>query len=119
MVELTTEQYQMLAKHFSGTSIGDAKDNEPNVNMAAGKSHKNKPWIIDTGATEHMTHDQSLLQNSLSHGHELPVTIPNGDSIPVKGKGDCVLPHGIKISGVLYISDFMCNLLSVGRLQMT
>nr|GEV90989.1 putative ribonuclease H-like domain-containing protein [Tanacetum cinerariifolium] len=44
-----------------------------------------------------------------------PVLIPNGDSIPVKGKGDCILPGGTKVNGV-YISDFKCNLLSVNRL---
>nr|GFC54045.1 hypothetical protein [Tanacetum cinerariifolium] len=35
-----------------------------------------------------------------------PVIIPNGDSIPVKGKGECILPGGKKINGVLYIPDF-------------
>ncbi|KAI3736523.1 hypothetical protein L2E82_26344 [Cichorium intybus] len=112
---LTNEQYQMFVKHFSGTNIGETKSNDPNVNMA-GKSNKNKPWVVDSGATEHMTNDRSLLKNTLNCDHELPVTIPNGDSIPVKGKGDSALPNGIEIRGVLYIPKFKCNLLSVGRL---
>ncbi|GJW42523.1 hypothetical protein Tco_0071322 [Tanacetum coccineum] len=43
---------------------------------------------------------------------EAPVVIPNGDSIPVKGKWDYVLPGGTKVNGVLYVPEFKCNLLS-------
>ncbi|GJZ15350.1 hypothetical protein Tco_0551027 [Tanacetum coccineum] len=48
---------------------------------------------------------------------EAPVVIPNGDSIPVKGKGDYILTGGTKVNGVLYILDFKCSLLSVSRLS--
>ncbi|GKF10879.1 hypothetical protein Tco_0048805, partial [Tanacetum coccineum] len=48
---------------------------------------------------------------------EAIVVIPNGDSIPVKGKKDYTLPGGTKVNGVLYVPDFKCNLLSVSRLS--
>nr|GEY40617.1 hypothetical protein [Tanacetum cinerariifolium] len=55
-----------------------------------------------------------------SEGHEISQkevqTKEKKDSIPVKGKGECILPGGKKINGVLYIPDFKCNLLSVNRL---
>nr|GFB17998.1 hypothetical protein [Tanacetum cinerariifolium] len=44
------------------------------------------------------------------------VVIPNGDSIPVKGKGDYILPGGTKVNRVLYVPDFKCNLLSIAPL---
>nr|GFB19603.1 retrovirus-related Pol polyprotein from transposon TNT 1-94 [Tanacetum cinerariifolium] len=47
---------------------------------------------------------------------ERPVTIPNGESIPVKGKGEVVFKGGLNIKGVLFVTNFTCNLLSVRRL---
>ncbi|PWA58999.1 GAG-pre-integrase domain, Gag-polypeptide of LTR copia-type [Artemisia annua] len=86
---LTNDNYQYFLKHFSGT--GNSEGTKPVANMA----HKED---------EEATH------------FETPVVIPNGDSIPVKGKGDYVLLGGIKVNGVLYVPDFKCNLLSVSRL---
>ncbi|KAJ9538193.1 hypothetical protein OSB04_030926 [Centaurea solstitialis] len=45
-----------------------------------------------------------------------PVTIPNGETIPVEGKGVHVFKGGLKIGGVLLVPNFTCNLLSVRRL---
>lgn len=52
----------------------------------------------------------------MDSGTGLPVKIPNGESIPVKGVGETCLENGIKIKHVLNIPDFKCNLISVSRL---
>ena len=82
----------------------------------AGKFDEGNDWVVDSGCTEHITHILDSLHNNVEPSHELPVTIPNGDSIPVKGKGTCTLPNGSEIRDVLYVPDFTCNLLSVSRL---
>lgn len=46
----------------------------------------------------------------------LPVRIPNGAEIPVKGVGTTRLSNGIEIKSVLSVPNFKCNLLSVRKL---
>ncbi|GJX65990.1 putative reverse transcriptase, RNA-dependent DNA polymerase, LTR copia-type gag-polypeptide [Tanacetum coccineum] len=47
---------------------------------------------------------------------ERPVTIPNGESILVKGKGKVIFKGGLNIKGVFFVPNFTCNLLLVRRL---
>ncbi|GJZ87017.1 putative RNA-directed DNA polymerase [Tanacetum coccineum] len=106
---LTNEDYQYFLKHFSGT--GNSKGTRPVANIAH-KEDKEGEWIFDSGCTEYITYLSNILVNKKATHFEAPVIIPNGDSIPVKGKGDYVLPGGTKVNGVLYVPDFKCNLLS-------
>ncbi|KAM0026082.1 putative RNA-directed DNA polymerase [Helianthus debilis subsp. tardiflorus] len=111
---LTNEDYQLFLRHFGGTGKGEGT--EPVANMA----HKGKEegeWIFDSGCTAYITYLSNILVSKRVTPFEAPVIIPNGDSIPVKGKGDYVLPEGAKVNGVLYVPDFKCNLLSVSRLS--
>nr|GEV67111.1 hypothetical protein [Tanacetum cinerariifolium] len=66
----------------------------------------------------HRTHNppRTLLKNLFMNTIERPITIPNGESIPVKGKGEVVFKGGLNIKGVLFVPNFTCNLLSVRRL---
>ncbi|KAK1435086.1 hypothetical protein QVD17_00846 [Tagetes erecta] len=82
-----------------------------------GKGSMKSEWIIDSGCTEHITHLPGLLENKIKTPFEAPVVIPNGDAIPVEGRGDYTLPGGVKVHGVLYVPTFKCNLLSVSRLS--
>ena len=59
----------------------------------------------------------SILENKTKSYSGTPVIIPNGEAIAVEGKGECLLPGGTKIKGVLHIPNFTCNLLSVSRLS--
>ena len=111
---LTNEDYQLFLKHFSGT--GSGKGTKPVANMTH-KDGAEGEWIFDSGCTEYITYLSNILINKRATPFEAPVVIPNGDSIPVKGKGDYVLPGGAKVNGVLYVPDFKCNLLSVSRLS--
>ncbi|PWA74906.1 GAG-pre-integrase domain, Gag-polypeptide of LTR copia-type [Artemisia annua] len=110
---LTNEDYQYFLKYFSGTGNGEGA--KPVANMAH-KEDEEGEWILDSGCTEYITCLSNALVNKKTNHFESPVVIPNGDSIPVKGKGDCVLPGGTKVNGVLYVPYFKCNLLSVSRL---
>lgn len=111
---LTNEQYQLFIKHFSGTSDDEATGRIANM---AGKNGLEGEWIIDSGCTEHITHLPDILKNKERISFESPVVIPNGEAIPVKGRGECTLPGGVKINGVLYVPNFNCNLVSVSRIS--
>ncbi|KAK1416343.1 hypothetical protein QVD17_32133 [Tagetes erecta] len=107
---MTEEQYKSFLKLFS------RNQDEPVVANMAGRINTDCEWVVDSGATEHITHQKNLLKNLTVDALERPVTIPNGEAIPVKGKGDFLLKKGLKVGGVLFVPKFTCNLLSVRRL---
>ena len=72
-------------------------------------------WIIDSGATHHVSHDRSsftLLDTSV---HPL-VNLPNGSSIKVGGVGKIVLTKSLTLENVLFIPEFRLNLMSISCL---
>ncbi|XP_074304680.1 uncharacterized protein LOC141639457 [Silene latifolia] len=75
-----------------------------------------KEWVIDTGATDHMTSDASLLCNIVNLSCPLLVTLPDGTVKQVFKTGTVYLTNNITLSDVLLIPDFQPNLLSVGKL---
>ncbi|MFS7948515.1 putative RNA-directed DNA polymerase [Helianthus anomalus] len=112
---LTNEQYEMVLKLFGRQKEQKQGNTQPIANMA-GNFNEEGDWIVDTGATEYMTHIREALENLSIHENEVPVTIPNGDYVPVKGRGELSLKGGIRIKNVPFIPNFKCNLLSVSRL---
>ncbi|KAD3642198.1 hypothetical protein E3N88_31422 [Mikania micrantha] len=109
---LSADQYQTFLKLFVGKN---GHEDTPHVANIAGREDSDEEWVVDSGATEHITY-QRILNNLHTSSYETPVTIPNGESIPIKGKGDPLLKTGINVKGVLFIPDFKCNLLSVRKL---
>ncbi|KAF5812650.1 putative RNA-directed DNA polymerase [Helianthus annuus] len=110
---LTEEQYEEFLERFKDKTNDEGSERVANM---TGRTNGKTNWVVDSGATEHTTYLGDILENKRKNNHELPITIPNGDAIPVKGKGDYTLPGGVKIKGILHVPDFTCNLLSVSRL---
>ena len=95
----------MVAQYFQEQAKTNDNKGLPKVNME-GKLIPNRPWIIDSGATEHITCEKGGAS----------VTVPNGESISVEGAGNTVLANKLQINNVLNIPVFKCNLLLVSRL---
>lgn len=72
-------------------------------------------WIIDSGATIHVSGDRKLFK-SLRPGHSKLETA-NGTVLPIKGIGDCLiqLPGGgdLKLTQVLHVPGVKVNLINV------
>lgn len=81
----------------------------------AGNSMFKGHWVIDSGAIEHITCNENLLQEKFT-SNLYPVRIPNGMNVPIKGLGNVVLDNGMKLHNIMHIPDFQCNLLSVSKL---
>ncbi|KAE8729685.1 hypothetical protein F3Y22_tig00003435pilonHSYRG00123 [Hibiscus syriacus] len=81
-------------------------------------SESNESWLIDSGCTNHMTHDKELFRY-LKPTNITKVRIGNGDYISVKGNGTIAIASyaGTKlIQDVLFVPEIDQNLLSVGQL---
>jgi len=77
-----------------------------------------KDWIIDSGCTNHMTHDKELFKE-LNKSNISKVRIRNGEQLDVKGTRTISIKihSNIKlIFDVLYVLDITQNLLSVAQM---
>ena len=75
----------------------------------------NSSWIIDTGATHHVTGNKHWLfdVNSIS----CPVGLPNGETVSATMEGSVRLSDTITLIYVLYVPNLSYNLLSVSQLN--
>ena len=104
----------------SHSSANLAQENYPSSGnvTALSASIANTGWIIDSGATNHMTPHSQLLINK----HPLPidaprsVQLPNGDSLLITHTGSSSMTSQDIINNVLLIPDFKFSLLSVSKI---
>ncbi|XP_056698081.1 uncharacterized protein [Spinacia oleracea] len=63
-------------------------------------------WIVDSGATDHMTHNAKLFKTSKTLKIPIPVCLPDGTYKYVKVLGEIVLHNGLVLKDVMLIEDF-------------
>ena len=73
-------------------------------------------WVIDSGATDHMSGNSTLLSNLKSHASPSYVTLADGTKSFVMGSGHVNLTPSLSVSSVLCLPKFSFNLLSVSKL---
>ena len=79
-------------------------------------SHSLGPWILDSGASDHLYSNKDLF-SSLTITSPLPmITLANGSQTMVKGVGSaCPLPS-IPLTFVLYVPNCPFNMISISKL---
>lgn len=73
----------------------------------------NDSWIIDSGATHHITHNLASMIDVTTIQSE--IHIPNGHSTSITHTGDINLSNNIILKQVLYAPSFNCILLYVAK----
>jgi hypothetical protein len=86
--------------------------------LSTSTSVMNNTWIIDSGATEHMTCDSRQVP-SLKTSAQTEVNVANGNVIPVIGEGIVSLIDTIELDIVLVGPSLNYNLLSVAQITLT
>ena len=76
-----------------------------------------KEWIIDSGATDHMTATLSLLTNVRKVDNYPNIVLPTGATASISHIGDVWLSQKLKLTGVLYVPQFHHNLISIHKLS--
>ena len=84
-----------------------------NVHLGTSNS---KNWIVDSGASEHMTGNISLLHDFHIKNHLSTVRVANGAVAKVLGTGSAYVTSNICLTNVLYVPNLDCNLLSIRRI---
>ena len=112
---MISEKLAQIAEEFALIS-GDVPSNDPTSNE---KSHE---WCIDSGATSHMTNDESLLSDIKYFDEPRPVILGDKRLVMahVEGKLRLKALHPsntyISLEHVLYVPKLIKNLLSVRRM---
>lgn len=73
-------------------------------------------WLIDTGCSNHVTGDLSLL----THVYGVlscPIGLPNGQQVCAIHEGSAHLTHHMTLQRVLYVPSLTCNLIFVSQLS--
>lgn len=74
-------------------------------------------WIINFGASNHVTSCLNLLSSSnpISELKSSIVHLPNGSNTKITHIGTCILPNSNVLHNILYVPQFKYNLLSISR----
>jgi len=77
-VLISLEQYEQLMSLLPST-------NQNIANFVGKVTHSSDTidWILDSGASEHLTCDALAVSDTKTPSHYLPVKLPNGTSVPV------------------------------------
>eukprot|EP00261_Vitis_vinifera_P039416 XP_019080659.1 PREDICTED: uncharacterized protein LOC104881375 isoform X1 [Vitis vinifera] len=78
---------------------------------------KSTPWIIDSGASDHMTNSSNMFGSYLPCPGNKKVRIADGNFSPIAGKGLIKISEGIDLKSVLHVPKLTCNLLSISKLS--
>jgi hypothetical protein len=79
---------------------------------------KNSTWIIDTGASDHMTKDSNQLQSFFSSPKSI-ISTANGSTSLISGEGFVILSNTLTLDIVLVVPSLEYNLLFVGQITST
>ncbi|CAO2199022.1 unnamed protein product [Urochloa humidicola] len=73
----------------------------------------NTEWIIDSGASRHVTGMSNLFKTYIPYAHSETVQTADGTSQPIHGVGSLECTPSLCLSSVLHVPSFPVNLLSV------
>ena len=72
-------------------------------------------WIVDAGASNHMTGSLNGFFKYKQCDKAIKVTMADGNISFAKGEGSICLAD-LRLNSVLYVPDLRCNLLSISKL---
>ena len=78
-------------------------------------SKENNIWVIDSGATDHMTGNSRLFLSYKPCAGNKKVKVANGTLTPIAGIGSVKISN-ISLSKVLHVPSLACNLVSVKKI---
>ena len=109
LMTFTPEQLQQLFPMMAGNLPSEAQTNA----ITGLSSHHSQEWIIDSGATDHVTafpSSNSNLNKSLP-----PVKLLTGERVSISSISNFTFDPKLSLTNVLRIASFLVNLISVSH----
>lgn len=110
---LTGEEYQQL-KNLLNKMKGPS-DQMEGENLIF---NSDMDWILDTGASIHLTGNFRYLRKPQKLSMPCSIQLPNGRTAHANLMGQVYLGPNLVLREVLYVPEFACNLISIGKLLM-
>ena len=79
------------------------------------KQSLHKTWIVDSGASDHMTGDSSMFHTYTPCHKNLNIRIADGTLSKVSGFGLVVIDRELVLTSVLHVPTLDCNLFYVSK----
>lgn len=93
------------------------------VALQSGDATSQEDWLIDSGASAHMTKNRHWFKELNPPGPKKEIVVANNERLPVEGIGDIILKVGhnattenVMAKNVLYVPGISSNLLSVSQI---
>lgn len=123
---LTPQQLEQIMKLMPAQFVKNMQSSESDEELdncfsgmisrfAASAVSANTEWIVDSGATDHMTSTMEILTNVRVASSKFTIHLPTGDVAEITHIGDVYLSN-LMLSNVLYVPKFKHNLVSVRKL---
>ncbi|KAG6467091.1 hypothetical protein ZIOFF_075100 [Zingiber officinale] len=74
------------------------------------------PWIIDSGATDHMMGSSRLFHSYIRIAGNQKIKIADGSLSAIAGKGSIVISQTLTFQNILHVPNLSCNLISISKL---
>ena len=85
--------------------------NYPPIALSSANHIPYDPWIIDSGATDHMTSCSKLFSSYNPSAGNQKIKIADGSFSAVIGTGSIYISSSLVLKNVLYVPNLSCNLL--------
>ncbi|KAK9726907.1 hypothetical protein RND81_05G244800 [Saponaria officinalis] len=110
---------KMVPSNTNANKEGGESEEELECNFAGmtnynSQTHDN--WIIDSGATNHMSSKLGVMNNVKKLQTKLRISLPDERYVLVTHKGEVDLNEDLQLKDVLYVPSFKQNLMSVQKL---
>ena len=120
-VPFSKAQLDHLSKLFSASNMQPSSSSMMAQHHGTSSSfpaftQQGEPWIIDSGASDHMTGHRHFFSSYCPCSSPRQVRIANDSSVKVAGIGSIILSPSLMLLNVLHVPDFSCNLLSISKL---
>ncbi|XP_019460137.1 PREDICTED: uncharacterized protein LOC109359897 [Lupinus angustifolius] len=106
---------QKVVLTFNPTHQINQTSSEEEILPHSGMYSSHNWWILDTGATDHITNEISHY-SSYSSIKPMTIRLPNGASILAKHSGIVAFSTNLHLTNVLHIPGFTYNLISIHKL---
>jgi len=114
-IERLKSLMESTSKSLSGTSSLAMTGKNFNASFNVSKTLCKDSWVLDSGATDHMTLHSFLLTSYVSI-FENQITVANGTHIPITGHGNVSFLSSLNLKDVLHVPNLSNNLISVKKL---
>lgn len=108
---------QSHVNRSSGSTIGSCSVAQPdNFYSVLHSSIQSKdPWIIDSGASDHMTGGSNLFYSYIPCSNHTTIKIVDGSLTSVDGIGTIRISQNLVLKSVLHVPTLKCNWISISK----